>query len=68
MVLRFLRMGIVVFTLFTLVAIPILIPVNLINQRDSPGLNKLTMGNIRDPERIWAHLLLAIVLSGKFFF
>ncbi|KAI7857049.1 hypothetical protein BDC45DRAFT_603621 [Circinella umbellata] len=63
MVLRFLRMGIVVFTLFTLLAIPILIPVNLIDQLDSPGLNKLTMGNIRDPERIWAHLILAIVLS-----
>ncbi|KAI9271894.1 hypothetical protein BDA99DRAFT_501259 [Phascolomyces articulosus] len=64
MVLRFLRMGIVIFTLFTLVAIPILIPVNLINQLDSPGLNKLTMGNIKDPDRIWAHLVLAVLLSA----
>ncbi|KAI8149766.1 hypothetical protein BJV82DRAFT_642216 [Fennellomyces sp. T-0311] len=64
MVLRFLRMGIIVFTLYSFVAIPILIPVNLINQLDSPGLNKLTMGNIKDPERIWAHLILAVFLSA----
>lgn len=65
MILKFLRMGIVLFTLFSIIAIPILIPVNVINQRNSEGLNLLTMGNIKDPERLWAHLVLSVLLSGK---
>lgn len=65
MVLKFLRMGIVVFTLYMLVAIPILIPVNVINQRNSPGLNVMTMGNIKDASRTWAHLVLSVLLTGK---
>lgn len=65
MVLKFLRMGIVVFTLYMLVAIPILIPVNVINQRNSAGLNVMTMGNIKDASRTWAHLVLSVLLTGK---
>ncbi|CDS10535.1 hypothetical protein LRAMOSA11021 [Lichtheimia ramosa] len=63
MVLRFLRMAIVTFVSFSLLAVPILIPINLVDQRDSEGLNRLTMGNVKDPERTWAHLVLSVVLS-----
>ena len=65
MVLKFLRMGIVLFSIATLIIIPILIPVNVIGQLGSPGLNLLTIGNIRDSPRLWAHLFLSILLSGK---
>lgn len=65
MVLRFLRMAIVTFVSFSLLAVPILIPINLVDQRDSEGLNRLTMGNVKDPERTWAHLVLSVVLSGE---
>lgn len=65
MILKFLRMGMVVFVSFSLLAIPILFPLNIINQLDSPGLNLLTIGNIKDSRRMWAHLVLAIVLTGK---
>ncbi|SAM00767.1 hypothetical protein [Absidia glauca] len=64
MILKFLRMGMVVFVSFSLLAIPILFPLNIINQLDSPGLNKLTIGNIKDSRRMWAHLVLAIVLTA----
>lgn len=68
MILKFLRMGIVTFLTFSILAIPILFPLNIINQLDSPGLNLLTIGNIRDSRRTWAHVVLSIVLTGKFFF
>lgn len=65
MVLKLLRMGMVTFSLYSLVAIPILFPVNTINQGSLAGLNYLTMGNVTDDNRTWAHCLLAVILSGK---
>ncbi|KAI9307429.1 hypothetical protein BJ944DRAFT_237876 [Cunninghamella echinulata] len=64
MMLKFLRMGIVVFVSFSIIAIPILFPLNIIGQKDSPGLNLLTMGNVDDARRLWAHLVLSIVLTA----
>ncbi|KAI7886180.1 DUF221-domain-containing protein [Lichtheimia hyalospora FSU 10163] len=64
MVLRFLRMGIVVFVLFTFLAVPILIPLNVINQLDTKGLNLLTMGNVKDLNRLWAHLVLSVIFTA----
>ncbi|KAI7904575.1 uncharacterized protein BX663DRAFT_530119 [Cokeromyces recurvatus] len=63
MVLKFLRMGMVTFSLYSLFAIPILFPVNTINQGHLSGLNYLTMGNVTEDRRTWAHCLLAIILS-----
>lgn len=65
MVLKLLRMGIITFAIYSLVAIPILFPVITINQGNLSGLNYLTMGNITDSNRTWANCLLAILLSGK---
>jgi hypothetical protein len=65
MVLKLLRMGMVTFSLYSLVAIPILFPINTINQGQLDGLNYLTMGNVTDDNRTWAHCLLAVILSGK---
>lgn len=64
MVLKLLRMGMVTFSIYSLVAIPILFPVITINQGQLSGLNYLTMGNIIDSHRTWANCLLAILLSG----
>ncbi|RCH85850.1 hypothetical protein CU098_003115, partial [Rhizopus stolonifer] len=63
MVLKFLRMGMITFSLYSLVAIPILFPINTINQGDLYGLNYLTMGNVTDDSRTWAHCLLACILT-----
>jgi len=65
MVLKLLRMGMVTFSLYSLVAIPILFPIITINQHDLPGLSYLTMANISDDNRTWAPCLLACILSGK---
>ncbi|GAA5795702.1 hypothetical protein HPULCUR_001064 [Helicostylum pulchrum] len=64
MVLKFLRMGMVTFSIYSLVAIPILFPITTIGQGDLPGLTYLTMGNVTDDSRTWAHCLLAVILSG----
>ncbi|CEG73424.1 hypothetical protein RMATCC62417_08811 [Rhizopus microsporus] len=64
MVLKLLRMGMVTFSIYSLVAIPILFPVITINQGQLSGLNYLTMGNIIDSHRTWANCLLAILLSA----
>ncbi|KAG2200841.1 hypothetical protein INT47_001372 [Mucor saturninus] len=63
MVLKFLRMGMVTFSIYSLVAIPILFPINIIGQNSLPGLTYLTMGNVTDDSRTWAHCLLAVILS-----
>ena len=55
----------VTFLLYSLLAIPILFPINTINQGSLSGLNYLTMGNVTDDVRTWAHCLLACILSGK---
>lgn len=67
MVLKFLRMGMVTFSIFSIVAIPILFPINTINQGQLSGLSYLTMGNVTDDVRTWAHCLLAVILSGNLF-
>ncbi|KAI7864935.1 hypothetical protein BDF14DRAFT_1744586 [Spinellus fusiger] len=64
MVLKFLRMGIVVFFVATFTAVPILIPINAVGQLNSEGLNLLTIGNVSDPGRTWAHTVLAIFFTA----
>lgn len=66
MVLKFLRMGLFVFSAFALISIPILFPINMLEQDHLNGLNYLTMGNVIDVNRTWAHCLLAIILFCKF--
>ncbi|KAI9276353.1 hypothetical protein BY458DRAFT_433618 [Sporodiniella umbellata] len=64
MILKYLRMGMVTFSLYSLVAIPILFPLITVNQGHLEGLNFLTMGNVTNSNRTWAHCFLAILLSG----
>ncbi|KAI8968906.1 hypothetical protein BDF20DRAFT_907786 [Mycotypha africana] len=63
MVLKFLRMGMVTFFLYSIVAVPILFPIITINQGNLSGLNYLTMGNVIDDNRLWAHCILAVLLA-----
>ncbi|KAL0078697.1 hypothetical protein J3Q64DRAFT_1811006 [Phycomyces blakesleeanus] len=63
MVLKFLRMGIVIFSIATLFMVPILIPINVIGQLKSEGLNLLTIGNVSDVPRTWAHVILAFFFT-----
>jgi hypothetical protein len=65
MFLRLLRMGIILFAICTLFCIPILIPLNVIDGVGSPGINLLTIGNVRYAGRTWAHAWLAVLVSGK---
>ncbi|KAF9540836.1 hypothetical protein EC957_003699 [Mortierella hygrophila] len=74
--LRFLRMSAILFSGFTLIGIPILIPLNVINGVDSrpgpggqlpnqtPSLTRLAIGNVADGWRLWFHLALTALFSG----
>ncbi|KAF9374575.1 hypothetical protein CPB97_012018 [Podila verticillata] len=64
MYLRFLRMSAVLFGGFTLIGIPILIPINVIGGVGGGGLGNMTIGNVAQPWRFWFHLILTIVFSG----
>ncbi|KAI8074447.1 hypothetical protein BC940DRAFT_363424 [Gongronella butleri] len=64
MVLRFLRLALVVFVSFSVIGIPIMMPLNIVGQLDSPGLNVMTIGNVRDANRLWAHLVLSVLLTA----
>ncbi|KAI1315606.1 hypothetical protein EDD11_000616 [Mortierella claussenii] len=64
MFLRFLRMSALLFAGFTLLAIPILIPLNVINGNGGTGLKATTIGNVIQSWRLWFHLVLTVVFCG----
>ncbi|KAF9983038.1 hypothetical protein BGZ75_005480 [Mortierella antarctica] len=66
MFVRFQRMCAMLFTAFTLVAIPIIIPINLVNgvnTVETKGIVAMTIGNVPEaqPWRLWFHLILTIL-------
>ncbi|ORX84793.1 DUF221-domain-containing protein [Basidiobolus meristosporus CBS 931.73] len=62
MFLRYIRLCLILFALFSIPGYLVLIPVNAINQEGLDGLNKLTFGNIRDPERLWVHFTSTVLI------
>ncbi|KAK9760816.1 phosphate metabolism protein 7 [Basidiobolus ranarum] len=64
MFLRYIRLCLVLFGLFSIPGFLILMPVNAINQEGLDGLNKLTFGNIKDPRRLWVHLFFNYLFTG----
>ncbi|KAF9903845.1 hypothetical protein EC991_003256 [Linnemannia zychae] len=49
----------------TLLAVPILIPINLVGGNESAGQVGLTIGNVRDSWRLWFHLILTYIFCGS---
>jgi len=47
---------------------PILLPINAVNQRGSAGgitgMDLLSISNVSNPKRYWAHVIMAILLAG----
>ncbi|KAG0304845.1 hypothetical protein BGZ98_004944 [Dissophora globulifera] len=69
MFLRFMRMGALLFSVFTLVGIPFLIPINVINGLNTlgqpiQGLLIMTIGNVNQSWRFWFHLVLTVLFSA----
>ncbi|CAG8642475.1 274_t:CDS:2 [Acaulospora morrowiae] len=64
MFLRFIRLFAIIYAIFSIIGIGILLPVNYVNQRDLPGLNSFTMGNIKDSYRMYAHVIAAYIFSA----
>ncbi|KAF9917637.1 hypothetical protein BX616_000370 [Lobosporangium transversale] len=60
---RFLRMSAILFSGFTLISIPILIPLNIVNGVKKEGLMAMTVGNVAQSWRLWFHLALTIIFS-----
>ncbi|OZJ03349.1 hypothetical protein BZG36_04208 [Bifiguratus adelaidae] len=62
--LRFLRLGIAVFTLFTIVGAPLLMAVDGTGNNSQTGVASITISNISiGSGRYWAHLIIAVLIS-----
>lgn len=68
MFLDFLNKSFFLFIGFSILAIPILIPLNAYNQLSLGGLNQLTIGNVADQNRLWGHLILTVLFCSKCLF
>jgi ABC-type sulfate transport system permease component len=53
------------FITFAVLSLFIICPLTALDQRSLPGLNLLTFGNILDTQRLWSHLVLTVLYSGK---
>lgn len=62
--LRYLRMMIYLFAGSMLFIWPVLLPINAVNQRGQAdgvtGMDLLSISNVKDPNRYWAHVVVAI--------
>lgn len=67
MFLKFMRSCALIFTMFTILGLPILMPINSIGQLGLSGINAYTMGNVSDPPRLWAHLILSALFASTLF-
>ncbi|KAF9122713.1 hypothetical protein BGX30_001816 [Mortierella sp. GBA39] len=63
--LRFLRMSAMLFGGCTLLAVPILIPINVTGGGNAEELLELTIGNVATPWRLWFHLILTYLFCGS---
>ncbi|KAF9087899.1 hypothetical protein BGX23_007798 [Mortierella sp. AD031] len=61
MFLDFLNKSFFLFLAFSILAIPVLIPLNTVGQSSLVGLNQLTIGNVSDQSRLWGHLILTVL-------
>ncbi|KAG0287538.1 hypothetical protein BGZ96_008546 [Linnemannia gamsii] len=61
MFLEFMNKSFFLFIGFSVLAIPILIPLNAYNQLSLEGLNQLTIANVADQNRLWGHLILTVL-------
>ncbi|KAG0370141.1 hypothetical protein BC939DRAFT_532978 [Gamsiella multidivaricata] len=64
MFLEFLNKSFFLFLGFSFLAIPVLIPLNSSNQLGLAGLNQLTIANIADQQRLWAHVVMTVLFCG----
>ncbi|KAG0274814.1 hypothetical protein BGZ95_009437 [Linnemannia exigua] len=61
MFMDFLNKSFFLFLGFSILAIPILIPLNAYRQLSLVGLNQFTIGNVADQKRLWGHLILTVL-------
>ncbi|CAG8534484.1 7442_t:CDS:2 [Dentiscutata heterogama] len=64
MFLRVIRTFMILFTAFTALGIGLILPVNRIGQYDKPGLESFTIGNVKDKERLYAHVVVCYIFTA----
>ncbi|RHZ82817.1 hypothetical protein Glove_103g218 [Diversispora epigaea] len=64
MFIRFMRMFMIIFMIFTIIGIGVILPINYIGQSNLPGLKQFTMGNILDNNRLYVHVGAAYIFTG----
>lgn len=64
MFLRVIRAFMRLFVAFTVIGIGIILPLNHVGQSDQPGLESFTIGNIKDNERLYAHVIACYLFTA----
>jgi hypothetical protein len=62
--LRFLKMNILICFVGLCLTWPILFPINITGGGKSKGLDSLTIGNVKNPNRYYAHLFISWIFLG----
>ncbi|KAI9599153.1 hypothetical protein BDF19DRAFT_116931 [Syncephalis fuscata] len=57
MFLRFLRLSRRLFIIYCVIGLPIMMPLNIIDQGDLDGVQEWTVGNVTNPRRFWGHVV-----------
>ncbi|CAG8767125.1 13231_t:CDS:2, partial [Racocetra persica] len=64
MFLRVIRLFMILFSLFTIVGLCLILPLNHINQSDKRGLESFTIGNVKDKWRLYVHVLMCYIFTA----
>jgi hypothetical protein len=72
MFLRFLRLSRRLFLIFTIIGLPIMLPLNIIRSHKEridnrlDGIREWTVANITDEDRFWGHVVCSYLFLGKY--
>ncbi|CAG8537706.1 13039_t:CDS:2 [Cetraspora pellucida] len=64
MFLRVIRFFMILFASFSILGIGLILPLNYINQYDKPGLESFTIGNVKDRERLYVHVITCYIFTA----
>jgi hypothetical protein len=65
MFLRYLRLARKLFIIYCVIGLPIMMPLNVIDQGDLDGVRKWTVANVTYKRRFWGHVICSYIFVGK---
>lgn len=60
----YLKSIVTLFSIISFFSLVVLLPVNIVNQKDLIGLDLLSLANVEDANRLWAHFVIALATTA----